>query len=238
MERLSDSRWRFAGVIAVAAVLTAALIVASVVGATGREVAQVAHNSAMPAAASRLLAGVRQRGLVLGSAKAPVTLVEYADLQCPYCAAWTRQTLPVLIADYVRSGKLRIVFHGLAFVGPDSRSALTATVAAGRQNRLWDVLDTLYHRQGAENSGWFTEALLGQVVADIPGLDRARLDRDRRSAWTAVQMRAAASAAAAAGVSGTPSFQIGVTGGPRELVSPNSLDPEGIRPAIEQLLAR
>ena len=232
MRRLSDRESQFVGVIAVAATLTAALIAASVVSATrGSDVAT-------KPAAPRLLAGVPQQGLVLGSATAPVTLVEYADLQCPYCAAWTRRTLPVLIADYVRRGRLRIVFHGLAFVGPDSLSALTATLAAGRQNRLWNVLDALYLRQGPENSGWLTDTLLGQVVAGIPGLDSARLDRDRDGAWTKDAMRAAASAATAAGVSSTPSFQIGLTGGPLELVSLSSLDPDGIRPAIEHLLAR
>lgn len=239
MKRLSDSKWQFVGVIAVAAALTAALIGASVVSAT-RNTASRGPAVAKPPAPStrRLLAGVAQQGLVLGSATAPVTLVEYADLQCPYCAAWTQQTLPVLVADYVRRGRLRIVFYGLAFLGPDSRSALTATLAAGRQNRLWDVLDALYRRQGVENSGWFTEDLLAQVATAIPGLDRAHLERDREGAWAEEQMRAAAAAATAAGVSGTPTFQIGVTGGPLELVPLSSLGPDGIRPAIDRLLAR
>lgn len=237
MQRLKSSRWRFAVILAAAAAMTAALIGASVL--TARHAgANRAGGAAAPAAQQRLFAGVRQRGLVLGSATAPVTLVEYADLQCPYCAAWTRQTLPVLVSDYVRRGQLRIVFHGLAFLGPDSRSALTATVAAGRQNRLWDVLDELYRRQGAENSGWFTPSLLAEVVSGVRGLDPVRLEQDRRAAWTERQITAAAAAARAAGVSGTPSFQIGATGRPLELVALHSLAPDGIRPAIESILAQ
>jgi protein-disulfide isomerase len=229
------SKRQFVGVIVTAALLSSALIAASLVDATWG--AAPRPSFATSAAPAGLFAGIPQHGLVLGSATAPVTLVEYADLQCPYCAAWARQTLPVLVADYVRRGRLRVVFHGLAFLGPDSRSALTATVAAGRQNRLWDVLDGLYRRQGPENSGWFTEALLGQVTAGIPGLDRARLEGDRGSAWTDGQMRAAAAAATTAGVSGTPSFQIGATGGQFVLTTVTSLGPEGIRPAIDALLA-
>lgn len=230
---MSERTWQFVCLVAAASATTALLAGASIVSARGPAV-----KTDVVAAATRSLAGIPQQGLALGRPTAPVTLVEYADLQCPYCAAWTRQTLPVLVDDYVRRGRVRIVFHGLAFLGPDSGSALTATVAAGRQNRLWDVLEALYHRQGAENSGWFTDSLLGQVVGGIPGLDRARLDQDRRSAWTERQLRAAAAAATAAGVSSTPSFQIGLTGGPLQLVSLHSLDPAGIRPAIDELLAR
>ena len=84
-----------------------------------------------------LLAGIPQHGDTLGSPKAPVTLVEYADMQCPYCGEFARTTLPTLIRDYVRTGKVKIVFHGLEFVGPDSDTALRAVYAAGRQNKLW-----------------------------------------------------------------------------------------------------
>ena len=89
---------------------------------------------------------------MLGNPDAPVTLVEYVDLQCPYCAEWAVRTFPVLVSDYVRTGKLRIVFHGLAFIGPDSDTALRTALAAGREDRLWDVVAGFYVRQGAENA--------------------------------------------------------------------------------------
>ncbi len=88
-----------------------------------------------------------------------MTLVEYADLQCPYCAEWTLETLPVIVSDYVRTGRVRIVFRGLAFLGSDSELALRAVIAAGAQNRLWDLVDELYQRQGYENNGWVGEEL-------------------------------------------------------------------------------
>jgi protein-disulfide isomerase len=185
-----------------------------------------------------LFAGIPQHGLALGDPRAPVTLVEYADLQCPYCAAWARDTLPVLAREYVRPGKLRIVFHGLAFLGPDSSAALTAAVAAGRQNHLWDVVDGLYARQGAENSGWFTPALLHDVLYGVPGLDESRLERDRSAPATGEQIRAAAAAAEAGGVQGTPSFEVGTTQGTMHLVSLTSLAPDGLRPALDGLLIR
>jgi protein-disulfide isomerase len=228
------ARTQFIAVLVVAVLAAGALAAVSVISATRG----AGQHQAAATAPRGLFAGIPQHGLALGDPHAPVTLVEYADLQCPYCAAWTRETLPVLVRDYVRTGRVRIVFHGLAFVGPDSVAALTAVVAAGRQNHLWDVLDALYARQGAENAGWVTPTLLGEVVRVVPGLDASRLESDRTAPWTGGQIRAAGAAADAAGVRGTPSFEIGPTGGALRLVSLSSIGPEGIRPAIDSQVRR
>ena len=70
-----------------------------------------------------------------------------------------------------QSGKLRIVFNGLAFIGPDSDKALRTAIAAGQENHLWDVVHGLYARQGDENAGWVTDELVGEIAAGVPGLD-------------------------------------------------------------------
>jgi len=166
-----------------------------------------------------------------------VTLVEYADLQCPYCAEWTLKTLPVIVSDYVRTGRVRIVFRGLAFLGSDSELALRAVIAAGAQNRLWDLVDELYQRQGYENSGWVGEELPAAVAA-VPGLELQRVQRLGSGPATDRAMIRAARAAQTAGVQGTPSFELGRTGGTLRLIRLRSLGPEGIRPALEAALAR
>jgi protein-disulfide isomerase len=148
--------------LAAVAVLSGALIAASLAASRGESAPAIPAPASSAAKSS--FAGIPQQGAALGDPNAKVTLVEYADLQCPYCARWSTQTLPVLVDEYVRTGKVRIVFRGLAFLGPDSVRALRVTLAAGRQNRLWDVLERLYYRQGAENSGWATEAMLHEVA--------------------------------------------------------------------------
>ena len=242
MNRLRNPRFRYAAVLSTAAALAAVLIGASQVSADdARTVANPADNQpAVPAGPEpSLFAGIEQRGAALGSAKAPVTLVEYADLQCPYCARWALNTLPTLVEKYVRSGKLRIVFSGMAFIGPDSDKALRTVVAAGKEGHLWDVLHGLYLHQGHENAGWVTDELVAQVVAaGIPSLEVGSLLGARWNSTVTSELTRAAQAAQAAGVRGTPAFQIGPTGGRLELVHVSSLTPEGIVPAIEKVLVR
>jgi protein-disulfide isomerase len=107
-----------------------------------------------------------------------VTLVEFADVQCPYCATWADAAFAEIGRDYVRPGKVRIVFSGLAFIGPESETGLRFALAAGRQGKLWQTVHLLYANQGAENSGWVTNELLSGLGASIPGLDVERALRE------------------------------------------------------------
>lgn len=183
-----------------------------------------------------LLDGVPQAGTVIGEDDAPVTLVEYADLQCPFCADWALQTFPELVADYVRDGRLRIEFRGLAFIGPESEDALRAALAAGAQGKLWNVVDLVYTNQGVENGGWVTEDFLRAVGEAVPGLDVDRMLEARDAAEVTAAIEEAALTAEADGVTGTPSFLLGETGGELEPLEITSLEPEEFRAAIDRLL--
>jgi protein-disulfide isomerase len=242
MNRLRNPRFRYAVVLSTAAALAAVLIGASQLGARDAEATAAATNAHETAAPIKsepsLFAGIEQRGAALGSPKAPVTLVEYADLQCPYCAQWARNALPTLIEDYVKPGRLRIVFNGLAFIGADSDKALRTAIAAGQENHFWDVVHGLYANQGHENAGWVTDDLVVGIAAAVPGLDGDKLVETRWESSVERAIKRAADAAQAAGVSGTPTFQVGPTGGRLDLVRVDSLGPEGIVPAIEAVLAR
>jgi len=226
---------RYAVVLIAAAAASVILIVASQLGA--QDGTKTVSTSTAAAHAPSLFVGIPQQGTALGSPKAPFTLVEYADLQCPYCARWSRDALPTIVANYVKTGTLRIVFSGMAFVGPDSRTALLTAIAAGRERHLWDVVHGLYAAQGTENTNWVTDALITEIAAGVPGLDGAKLLEARSASWVETELVRAAAAAKAAGVSSTPSFQLGPTGGPFPLVQINSLGPEGIAPAIDSALA-
>src|SRR5665811_161418 len=74
----------------------------------------------------------------LGDTDAPVVLVEYSDYRCPFCAVFARETLPVLIDEYVESGQVRIEWRDLTVFGQQSIEAAIAGRAAGAQGLFWE----------------------------------------------------------------------------------------------------
>ena len=166
-----------------------------------------------------------------------MTLVEYADLQCPYCAQWARDAFPTIVQEYVRAGRVRIVFRGLSFIGPDSDAALRAALAAGQQDRLWDVVHGLFVQQGAENSGWVSDAVLRSF--DGTGIDTQRMLDATHSAWVERQLAAAQRAATAAGVLGDTVLPGGSDRRPRWCPWRSaSLEPDAFRRELDHLLAK
>jgi protein-disulfide isomerase len=251
----------FAAVVIVAAGIAAALIVVSVVGssdskkvnatpipattgaATPGTTAPGSTTAPEPgfkvsggAATAKLFRGIPQNKNVLGNPKAPVTMVEFADLQCPFCRDYALDALPTIIREYVRPRKVKLVFAGIAFIGPDSETALRATYAAALQNRLWNFLDLLYRNQGAENSGWVTEPLLRATAQAIPGVDVGTLLAARQSTEVDNALLATQQQASSARVSSTPSFFAGPTGGTLNRINLTSLTPSAFRPTLDALL--
>ena len=236
MRKLLANRAALVAVAGLAALAVAiGLVVASRVGSDdsgGGTTTAVAGASEVAA----LLEGIPQRDNELGRADAPVTLVEYADFQCPYCAEWARNAFPDLVRDYVRSGKLKLVFQGMAFLGPDSERALRLVLSAGTQDKMWHAVDLLFVNQGAENSGWATDDLLRGVAEAVPGLDPQKALDDRNSAEIGSLLAEHIQFAAENGITSTPSFQIGKTGGELRRLDVTSLDAGAMRPAIDELL--
>jgi protein-disulfide isomerase len=186
------------------------------------------------------IGGIPQKGNTLGSAKAPVTMVYYGDLQCPICKDFTLGALPTLIQKYVRAGKLRIEYRNLetATREPETfRTQQVAALAAGKQNKGWYYIELFYNQQGQEGAEYVTEQYLRTLAEQTPGLNL--------TAWTAARnepeftntITSDAQAANQAGFTGTPSFQIGKTGGPVQKLEYSSLtDPAGFESAIDKLL--
>lgn len=152
------------------------------------------------------LTGIPQDTRILGSPEAGVTLIEYADPQCPACRFYSEDMFPPIVDEYVRPGKVATEFRGFPFIGPDSVKALRFIYAAGLQDKLWQFQEALYRNQGGENDGWVTDDLLREVAGEIPGLDVDQLFSDAESGSIKQQADAASGEAETAGVQGTPSF--------------------------------
>jgi protein-disulfide isomerase len=158
-----------------------------------------------------------------------------AYLECPFCRDFTLHTLPTIIERWVRSGQLRIEYHALetATREPDVfATQQVAALAAGKQGKMWDFIETFYRDQGEEGSGYVTEAFLGGIAKRVPGLDIAQWTRSRADPGLAAQIVDDEQAAGSAGLSGTPSFLIGRTGGAMTTID----DQTSFDAAIEGLL--
>lgn len=215
--------------------MVAVLIVVSLGGGDGDEAPPIAVAGQET---EQLLQGVPQDGNELGDPNAPVTLVEYADLQCPFCQQWALDVLPTLIDDYVRTGDVRIVFRGIAFIGPDSTEALRYAYSAGEQDKLWNVVDLTYQQQGPENSDWVTPELMRGIGEAVPGLDVDRYVADIDSDAVGKQLDEAAAEAQAAGVQGTPTFLVGPTGGQLHVLEYSELSVDQFREHLDEALGR
>ncbi len=244
MNRLRNRRaLMYAGVGVAAAVVAVVLILVSVLGSSGKKNATTTSGqttgavSPLPGAAetAQVFRGIPQKLETLGKAQAPVTMIEFADLQCPYCKDFALDALPSVVRTFVRTGKVKVVFYGLSFIGPDSEKGLRAVFAAGLQGKLWNFLDLLYRNQGAENSGWLTDDLLRRVGASIPGFDTAKMLKDTHSAAVDTELTTASQQAATAGVNSTPSFFAGPTDGTLQPLDVSSLTPDAFRQALDAL---
>jgi protein-disulfide isomerase len=187
--------------VAVAFALTVAAIVLSIAGS--------ARNSNLAAAAAqmqRALSPIPQNGFVLGSSKAPVTVFEFADLQCPFCAGYMQTLFPKLLADDVVPGKVKMVLQPVWLLGQGSRSAAQTVAAAAAQNKMWNYADEFFYNQGPENSGYVTDGFLRQLGSQVPGLRVNEMMVERSSLANEARLDAVRDLARFQGVTATPTF--------------------------------
>ena len=93
---------------------------------------------------------------VRGNETATVTVVEYADFQCPFCGRFFRETEKNLLDEYVKAGKIKFIYRDFAFLGYESSQAAQAAHCAGEQGKFWEYHDYLYSHQNGENQGAFS----------------------------------------------------------------------------------
>ena len=230
------------GVLAAAAVVVVVAIVVSGGGgnkASDRPQAAQTSSGAIPGQkeSAEMLAGIPQKGIYLGKTDAPVRLVEFADLQCPICREYALQSLPTLVQDYVRTGKVRMEFRNLSFLGPDSITAGRAAAAAAQQNKLWNFADVLYFNQGEENSGYVTPEFIDRINK-AAGVDSAEADAFAKSAASQEPLAAANTMANQFGVNATPTILVGKRGGDLKAVNADATDVSAYKSAIDGVLGQ
>ena len=104
---------------------------------------------------------------VLGSDTATVTIVEVGDYQCHMCKKWFEETRPLIIENYIETGKANLVFIDMPFLGYDSTPASEASYCADDQEKYWQFHDELYKNWGGERTGWITRDALTEFAKEV-----------------------------------------------------------------------
>jgi len=229
-----EARRRRGWILAGATGLAAVAVVLAVVLTSSSDTPPASTNVT---SASSPFAGIPEHNGVLGDLKAPVTVTEYLDLQCPICQEASQSTLPALVRDYVKTGKVKLQARTLHFIGPDSVRAAKVAAGAERQGRLWPFLETFYANQGEENSGYVTDAFLRQVSA-AAGVNASAALGQADSAFAEGRLSLANADASKLGVDSTPTFTVARGDGPARVVGSGVLSEQTLGAAIEKALGR
>ena len=157
--------------------------------------------------------------LVKGDPKAPITIVEFTDMQCPFCRRYAENTLSKIDEEYIKTGKVRYIVEDfpLESIHPNAFRAAEATHCAGEQNRAWDMHDRLLANQQK-----LTKEDLAADASAL-GLDTAKFQACLESDRYAADIRKEVAAAQSAGVNGTPTFFLGVADGKPDRMKPQRM---------------
>jgi len=154
----------------------------------------------------------------IGDPNAPVTIIEYSDFQCPFCGRFARETEPLLIRDYVETGKVRLIYRTFGdWIGPESLRAAEAAYCAGDQGKFWEFHDVLFYNQHGENQGAFSRERI-DMMAQMLGLDMDAFGKCLDSHKYRQQAMQDLKDGQAAGVKGTPSFLVIAPDGSQQFI--------------------
>jgi protein-disulfide isomerase len=143
----------------------------------------------------------------IGDKDAKVTLIEFADYQCPYCGHAFQQIYTSIVAEYVKTGKVKYVFHDFPLeFHSNAFKASEAARCAGDQGKYWEMHDKLFQNQRTLDPKGLADA------AQAVGLDATKFQQCLDTGKYQAQIRSSIEAAMKIGVRGTPSFLLGLSG--------------------------
>ena len=146
-------------------------------------------------------------GKVMGDPNATSIIEEYGDFQCVACRTYALGPGRQLEESIVAQGQAKLIWHDMAFLGPESFWAAEGASCASDQGRFWDYHHKLYSEQGAPNSGAFSKPNLKRYASDVK-LDRTQFDACLDGGKYIAQIVADTRAAQQRGVNSTPTLFI------------------------------
>ncbi len=194
--------------ILIAGVLIAGSVIYTAGKKSGNPATQPITGTNPPAASANLAEALKTGGrdVVLGDANAPVTFIEYGDYQCPFCGRFFTQVEPQLRDEYIKTGKVKMVYRNFQFLGTESTNAGAAAECAKDQSKFWVYHDELYRAEvadGQENNGNLNRNLFISLAKNA-GFDVNAFTSCYDSNKYVDQVKKDTAAAQAIGVNSTP----------------------------------
>jgi protein-disulfide isomerase len=203
-----ERRQRMVKLASAGAFLALVVVAVLIVVSSGNSGGGDSNNIVDAKAVSQELAGIPQKGMVLGDQGAKVTVLEFGDLQCPVCKGYAEEVLPQVIENQVQSGKAKLDFRNFTIIGPQSKPAGAAAIAAGEQGRGWNFVELFYRNQGTEDSGYAGDEFLTAIAKAAGVPDLAKWNQARKSQAVIARVEATSAEAENLGFTGTPSFAL------------------------------
>ena len=104
---------------------------------------------------------------IMGDPNAPITILEWGDYQCTFCYKFHQNTLDVINEEFIKTGKVKLIFKDFPLNGPDSKLAAEASYCAHDQDKYWEYHDQLYENWAGERTGWITRESLSKFAESI-----------------------------------------------------------------------
>jgi protein-disulfide isomerase len=155
--------------------LPVSILIAAVLIA-GALIYSVGKKNTNTGATNNLSAGPKiENEAVLGDSKAPVTIFIFSDYQCPFCGKFFKETEMLLRRNYVDTGKAKMIYKSLTFLGPESTNAAEAALCARDQGKFWEYHDALFEIEtnefqtsgNNENTGNLSKNLFEKIASDL-----------------------------------------------------------------------
>ena len=149
---------------------------------------------------------------IIGNPNAPITIIEFSDFQCPFCAKFHIQTLPKIIDEYIKEGTVKLVFRDFPIQSIHS-NALPASLAAecaNEQGKFKEMHDKLFDKQNEWNNKNIDNVIIlfNQYALEI-GLEEEKFDSCLRNGKYVEEIQKDLNDGRTYGISGTPGFFIG-----------------------------
>ena len=144
---------------------------------------------------------------IMGDPDAPITILEFGDYQCTFCYKFHQDTLDIINEEFIKTGKVKVIFKDFPLNGLDSKLAAESSYCAHDQGKYWEYHDQLYENWAGERTGWITREALSEFAKSI-NLDTAEFNKCLNESKHENKINSIYEFGKQIGIDATPSFLV------------------------------